>query len=82
MIHHIEQKHIIRNYVKITLDGDTESYYLVLDKDQQGQTIDRWLETEDHLRFQSKTMLESIIEQFNKDTEKKNWQGQHKEPYS
>ena len=72
MIHHIEQKHIIRNYVKITLDGDTESYYLVLDKDQQGQTIDRWLETEDHLRFQSKTMLESIIEQFNKDTEKKN----------
>jgi hypothetical protein len=71
MIHNIEQKHIIRNYVKITLDGDTESYYLVLDKDRQGKTIDRWVETEDHLRFNSKTMLESIIEQFNKDTEPK-----------
>lgn len=72
MIHNIEQKHIIRNYVKITLDGDTESYYLVLDKNQQGQTIDRWIETEDHFRFQSKTLLESIIEQYNKDIEKKN----------
>jgi uncharacterized protein YpmB len=72
MIHNIEQKHIIRLYIKISLDGDTESYYLVLDKNQQGQTINRWVETEDHLVFQSKTMLESLIEQFNKDTEKKN----------
>jgi hypothetical protein len=71
MIHHIEQKHIIRNYIKITLDGNTEPHYLVLDKDQQGQTIDKWLETEEHLRFNSKTLLESTIEQFNLDTERK-----------
>ena len=73
MIHHIKQKHIIRNYVKITLDerfgGGT--YVLVLDKDEQGHTIDRWIETEEGSCIGNDTLLKELIEQFNNDTEPK-----------
>jgi hypothetical protein len=72
MIHNIEQKQIIRNYIKITLDEPLGSgtYILVLDKDSQGKTIDRWLETEDGCVIANDTLFKVTIEQFNLDTEK------------
>jgi len=72
MIHDIQQKQIIRNFVKITLDEQLGSgtYILVLDKDNQGKTLDRWLETEDGCGIANDTLLKATIEQFNLDTEK------------
>jgi len=71
MIHHIQQKQFIRNYIKITLDEEigTGTYILVIDKDAQGKTLDRWLETEEGNRIINQVTLSLVIEQFNKDTE-------------
>jgi hypothetical protein len=71
MIHHIQQKPLIRNYIKITLDNDFGggTYVLVLEKDQQGHTTDRWVESEEGSCLGNNDLLKSLIEQYNRDTE-------------
>jgi hypothetical protein len=71
MISNIQQKGIIRNYINIVLEGDFEkgaTYILVIDKNQQGQTIDRWVQDEEGSHIVNPILLEQVIEQFNRDT--------------
>jgi hypothetical protein len=71
MIHHINQKQIVQNRVKITLDTGGGTYILVLEKNAQGNTIDKWVESEDGSCINNNTLLKELIEQFNLDTEPK-----------
>jgi hypothetical protein len=71
MIHHINQKQIIQNRIKITLDTGGGTYILVLEKNTQGNTIDKWVETEEGSCINNTTLLKELIEQFNLDTQPK-----------
>ena len=69
MIESVEQKPIIEIRIRLTLDNDMGTYYLILHKNNQGQTLDRWLEGLDRCRIVNDSLFQYAIDQYNRDTE-------------